>query len=331
MADIYGSTLDSLMQNRVAQQQADAAEANSYRNYLAQMANTNIRRQEQQDTNAYRWGDLGVRNQLGMGDLGIRQQDVLGSNKYREGQIDIGKSNAQTQKDALQLQSELGWAPYYMTKLPSDIEKATAEELRARAKSLASGIPNDPNSRLMFLADSEKRAGAKNSVKAFKNLIDQEMFAINDSKNKWFGRGPYNEIKSALGSSVSEADINRAVRNKAYTNALAKAKALGLIQDPSIYSFDPETGDVSVAPSPFASLGRNSQPQTDPAMDQQYDLPPIPSFDYSNQPLSIETPAAADAFTPFRAGLAGRVVQGSGRGTNNPSFEGFQSWLKANR
>lgn len=149
MADIYGSSLDALMQNRVAQQQADAADANAYNNFLAQIANTNIRRQEQQDMNAYRMGDLGVRRQLGMGDLGIRQQDVLGNNEYRRGQVDIGKVNAATHKadvDSLvaerplaradqlkiaQMQADAALNPYLFSRPSSEAEMINANALKA--------------------------------------------------------------------------------------------------------------------------------------------------------------------------------------------------------
>ncbi len=79
---IYGSTLDSLMANRIGQQAADAAEQNAYRNYLNAVANTNIRRTEGEALDRYRQGELGIRG-----------QDVMGMNEYRRGQIGIGETD----------------------------------------------------------------------------------------------------------------------------------------------------------------------------------------------------------------------------------------------
>jgi hypothetical protein len=70
------------MANRVAQQAADAAEQNAYRNYLNAVANTNIRRKEGESLDRYRQGELGVRG-----------QDVMGMNEYRRGQIGIGETD----------------------------------------------------------------------------------------------------------------------------------------------------------------------------------------------------------------------------------------------
>ena len=86
----YGSTLDSLMANRVAQQAADAAEQNAYRNYLNAVANTNIRRSEGEALDRYRQGELGIRG-----------QDVMGMNEYRRGQIGLGGRQ-------IDMQTELG-------------------------------------------------------------------------------------------------------------------------------------------------------------------------------------------------------------------------------
>ena len=86
----YGSTLDSLMANRVAQQAADAAEQNAYRSYLNAVANTNIRRSEGEALDRYRQGELGIRG-----------QDVMGMNEYRRGQIGLGGRQ-------IDMQTELG-------------------------------------------------------------------------------------------------------------------------------------------------------------------------------------------------------------------------------
>lgn len=84
----YGSTLDSLMANRVAQQAADAAEQNAYRNYLNAVANTNIRRTEGEALDRYRQGELGIRG-----------QDVMGMNEYRRGQIGLGGRQIDVQRE----------------------------------------------------------------------------------------------------------------------------------------------------------------------------------------------------------------------------------------
>lgn len=84
----YGSTLDSLMANRIGQQAADAAEQNAYRNYLNAVANTNIRRTEGEALDRYRQGELGIRG-----------QDVMGMNEYRRGQLGLGGRQLDVQSE----------------------------------------------------------------------------------------------------------------------------------------------------------------------------------------------------------------------------------------
>ena len=87
MADAYGSTLDSLMANKIAQQGAQQAEANSYRNFLNQVSNTNLRRREGE-----------ALDRRGMEELGISRMNVSGLNDYRRGQVDIGMEDARTRR-----------------------------------------------------------------------------------------------------------------------------------------------------------------------------------------------------------------------------------------
>lgn len=87
MADAYGSTLDSLMANKIAQQGAQQAEANSYRNFLNQVSNTNLRRRE---------GD--ALDRRGMEEMAINRMNVAGLNDYRRGQVEIGTADSQTRK-----------------------------------------------------------------------------------------------------------------------------------------------------------------------------------------------------------------------------------------
>lgn len=87
MADAYGSTLDSLMANKAAQQAAQQAEANSYRNFLNQVSNTNLRRREGE-----------ALDRRGMEELGINRMNVAGMNDYRRGQVDIGMEDARTRR-----------------------------------------------------------------------------------------------------------------------------------------------------------------------------------------------------------------------------------------
>lgn len=120
MASVYGSSLDSLMQNEMAQKAASQAEANSYRNFLNQTANTNLRRREGDSMDRYRMGDIDVRredvggmNEFRRGQIGIGQQDagtrrfqaetgredVTGLNDLRRGQVEIGKTDAGTRRE----------------------------------------------------------------------------------------------------------------------------------------------------------------------------------------------------------------------------------------
>lgn len=120
MASVYGSSLDSLMQNEMAQKAASQAEANSYRNFLNQTANTNLRRREGDSMDRYRMGDIDVRredvggmNEFRRGQIGIGQQDagtrrfqaetgredVTGLNELRRGQVDIGRMDAGTRRE----------------------------------------------------------------------------------------------------------------------------------------------------------------------------------------------------------------------------------------
>jgi hypothetical protein len=76
MANVYGSSLDSMMQNEAAQQASAQNEVNSYRNYLNNAANTNLRRREGDSMDRYRSGDIDV-----------RRLDTTGMNDYRRGMI----------------------------------------------------------------------------------------------------------------------------------------------------------------------------------------------------------------------------------------------------
>jgi len=87
MADVYGSTLDSLMANKAAQQAGQQAEANSYRNFLNQTANTNLRRREGE-----------ALDRRGTEELAINRMNVAGLNDYRRGQVDIGMEDARTRR-----------------------------------------------------------------------------------------------------------------------------------------------------------------------------------------------------------------------------------------
>lgn len=87
MADVYGSTLDSMMANKIAQQGAQQAEANSYRNFLNQVSNTNLRRREGE-----------ALDRRGMEEMAINRMNVAGLNDYRRGQVDIGMEDARTRR-----------------------------------------------------------------------------------------------------------------------------------------------------------------------------------------------------------------------------------------
>lgn len=87
MANVYGSSLDSLMQNEIAQKGAAQAEANSYRNYLNQVANANLRRREGDSMDRYRTGDIDV-----------RREDVGGMNEFRRGQVTNEGNRIQSQE-----------------------------------------------------------------------------------------------------------------------------------------------------------------------------------------------------------------------------------------
>lgn len=87
MANVYGSSLDSLMQNEMAQRAASQAEANSYRNYVNQVANTNLRRREGDSMDRYRTGDIDV-----------RREDVGGMNEFRRGQVNNDANRIQSQE-----------------------------------------------------------------------------------------------------------------------------------------------------------------------------------------------------------------------------------------
>ena len=75
------------MANKIAQQGAKQAEANSYRNFLNQVSNTNLRRREGE-----------ALDRRGMEELGISRMNVSGLNDYRRGQVDIGMEDARTRR-----------------------------------------------------------------------------------------------------------------------------------------------------------------------------------------------------------------------------------------
>ena len=128
---IYGSTLDSLMANRVAQQAANAAEQNAYRNYLNAVANTNIRRTEGEALDRYRQGELGIRG-----------QDVMGMNEYRRGQIGIGETDVRNRGSYQNEMARIAGLES-MNRADAIREQSRIAEAQMRAQERIAGLPYD--------------------------------------------------------------------------------------------------------------------------------------------------------------------------------------------
>jgi hypothetical protein len=101
----YGSSLDSLMANRLAEDALAAREQASYRDYLNAMANTNIRGREQQSMDRYRQGELGSRNLQTQAyrDVGLGQ-----SGAYRDVGLNQGNAYRDVGLRGYDVQRELG-------------------------------------------------------------------------------------------------------------------------------------------------------------------------------------------------------------------------------
>lgn len=101
----YGSTLDSLMANRLADETLAARERSAYRDYLNAMANTNIRSREQEAMDRYRQGELGSRNLQTQAyrDVGLGQ-----SGAYRDVGLNQGNAYRDVGLRGYDVQRELG-------------------------------------------------------------------------------------------------------------------------------------------------------------------------------------------------------------------------------
>ena len=208
------------MANRIAQQSADAAEQNAYRNYLNEVANTNIRKQEQGSLDRYRQGELGIRG-----------QDVMGMNEYRRGQIGIGETDvrnrgtyqaemariagleAMNRADAIREQGRIQDA---MMRAQERIAGLQYEKVPAERKmyfDLLQANPNmmaTPEERMMLLNQEQERENAYRSavINSIPKYIDQYNW---DKNSFWTGFGMLNP------NDPSTKEIDKLISEKGLT------------------------------------------------------------------------------------------------------------------
>lgn len=321
MADVYGRNLDSLMQNKIGLENAEANKQASYRQFLNQIANTGVASRDVDNMDRYRMGELGVRqyqaetgrmdvNNMAdyrKGELGARNAENESMTAYRQGLVKnagdttaanerIAGLQAQTATSNLDKQIEANkYLAQFRVFNPTDLESAQAGLYNAQADNLRKGgfgsLSNDQKT--LAMTDIAGRRATASQLPILQSNLDAETARILGGKGSlWGGNDEYMAVKKAaegLPGGATEANIQKVARQKAAAFVIGSAKNYNV--DPSHLSLD-GAGNLIVPESPYSSLLKDkvNTPGGQPA----------PAADPGPAPgLTAPTPAPAGA-TPNR-------------------------------
>jgi hypothetical protein len=243
MNTAYGTTLDSLMAGKIASQQADAAEASAFRDFLARMADT-------RSMDRYRRGDIDVRG-----------RDVEGMNDSRRYKALNDERDSFTRR--MDVESLSQYRPKSL-ELQRDIEAGRnaarlaeiAEQNKGRRDVATIGAGNrgmfGGSSDAVTLAASDMldRSNASNQIQRITDQIQSEANRLRSGKNKYFGMwdsSEYDDLQK-LANMQFDGDIDKAAMRKAVE------KVLGATKDAHMFnvSYGPDgSPEISVGESPF--------------------------------------------------------------------------------
>lgn len=312
---IYGSTLDSLSQNAIAQQQVDDASANAYRQYLLGIGGLGQRGREIESMDRYRQGEIGVRQQdvgglnefrrgqvgIGMTEAGTRAKDVESLGKYRQGEIDTRMEGIRAGERA----SERVNMPWYLNPTPSaqaDYLKAQAELLKSQGRAIESGGMLTPDMRNMIGMDTFARTAAANQLPQFNSIFQQELGKLKKGESWWNDSQDIDElqdISEAIAGTGSgpryETEYNKQLNALALQRARARATTeLGI--QPDMIGMEYGAGDggtpqytPTITPSPYSAMlrrGTPQQPARQPSLPDLRGMTPTEPMDVSTNRLT---------------------------------------------
>lgn len=307
---IYGSTLDSLSQNAIAQQQVDDARTNAYRQYLLGVGGLGQRGREIESMDRYRQGEIGVRQQdvggmnefrrgqvgIGMTEAGTRAKDVESLGKYRQGEIDTRMEGIRAGERA----SERVNMPWYLNPTPSaqaEYLKAQAELLKSQGKAIEGGGMLTPDMRNMIGMDTFARTVAANQLPQFNSIFQQELGKLKAGE-RWYDDSPdIDEVQSvseAIAGTGSGPAYKTEYNKQLNALALQRAKARATTElgiQPDMIGMEYRAGDggmpqytPTITPSPYAALMRRNitqQPPRSPMLPEPSGMTPPEPMDVS--------------------------------------------------
>lgn len=273
MANVYGSSLDSMMQNEAAQQASAQNEANSYRNFLNNSANTNLRRREGDSLDRYRAGDIDV-----------RRLDTTGMNDYRRGMITndntrIGSQErlgmdanrvSQANVDRYARANEFNSTNQYNLGLDTNKASVTNTDRSARANELNyNNIYNlglDSNRASVTNVDRNARANEFNSTNQYNLGLDTNRTSAGNVRRQYdsFDNASNNNYKLGLNTNeTSKANVGRQYDSADY--ASGNQLALGTLQSNNAYTqgMDANRSAREIAALPYDRMTATQKAQFD--------------------------------------------------------------------
>lgn len=306
---VYGRNLDSLMQNKIGMENAEANKQASYRQFLNQIANTGVASREADSMDRYRMGDIDVRkygaetgrmdvNNMAdyrKGDLGVRSAESQGMNAYRQGLVrNTGEATAaneriaglQAQTAASNLDKQIE-ANKYLTQFrvfqPTELEQANVGLINAQTEQLRKGgfgaLSGDQKT--LAISDITGRRSAQSQLPILQGNVDAEVSRLLGGRG-FIDSKEYDALQEEaklMPGGATDDNIKKVARRKATSYVMGTAKGYGI--DPTYLSLD-AAGNLVVPDSPYASLlnqGANPVPGATPTPSPA--PAPAPSADMS--------------------------------------------------
>lgn len=291
---VYGRNLDSLMQNKIGMENAEANKQASYRQFLNQIANTGVASREADSMDRYRMGDIDVRKYAAetgrmdvnnmadyrKGDLGVRSAESQGMNAYRQGLIKnagdttaanerIAGLQAQTAASNLDKQIEANkYLAQFRVFQPTELEQANVGLINAQTEQLKKGgfgaLSGDQKT--LAISDITGRRSAQSQLPILQGNVDAEVSRLIGGKG-FIDSKEYDALQEEaklLPGGATDENIKKVARRKATSYVMGTAKGYGI--DPTYLSLD-AAGNLVVPESPYASLlnqGANPVPGATP-------------------------------------------------------------------
>lgn len=194
------------MQNEAAQQASAQNEANSYRNFLNNSANTNLRRREGDSLDRYRAGDIDV-----------RRLDTTGMNDYRRGMI----TNDNTRIGSLERLGTLQSNNQYNLGLDSNRASVTNVARNAQANEF-----NSTNQYNLGLDTNKTSAGNVRRQYDSTDLASNNNYNLGLNTNETSSKNVGRQFDSADRASANQLALGTLQSNNAYTQGMDANRTL---------------------------------------------------------------------------------------------------------